>query len=126
MTVYENVSELYNEKSQNLFWWLQGSFRCSKKKLSNKSDPINLFLETNDYDVWYGNEESPDATRICDMKRICRLIWHATTEIWGKRSKSLSKLLTRLPILLAQIDAGQKFEKIKKWNQANTTSFVSA
>ena len=99
---------------------------AQRRKLSNKSDPINLFLETNDYDVWYGNEESPDATRKCDMKRICRLIWHATTEIWGKRSKSLSKLLTRLPILLAQIDAGQKFEKIKKWNQANTTSFVSA
>ena len=37
-----------------------------------------------------------------------------------------SKLLTRLPILLAQAKAGSSSYKLKKWNQTNTVSFVSA
>ena len=37
-----------------------------------------------------------------------------------------NKLLTRLPIILAQIKSWEQFKQIKKWNQANTASFVSA
>ena len=29
-----------------------------KKQLGNKYDPINLFLETYNYDVWFENEKS--------------------------------------------------------------------
>ena len=46
----------------------------------------------------------------------------------GKVLKILSpnKLLTRLPITLAQTKAGKNSCKLKKWNQINTASFVSA
>ena len=43
----------------------------------------------------------------------------------GKGLKILipSRLLTRLPILSAQIKAGNNSCKIKKWNKTNTISF---
>ena len=46
----------------------------------------------------------------------------------GKGLKILTqnKLLTRLPILFAQIKPGNNSYKIKKQNQTNTISFVSA
>ena len=31
-----------------------------KRKLGNKYDPTNLFLETYNYDVWFENKESTD------------------------------------------------------------------
>ena len=39
-----------------------------KRKLGNKYDPINLILETYNYDVWFENEESVDNTRKIDKK----------------------------------------------------------
>ena len=35
---------------------------AQKKKLWNKYDPINLFLESYNYDNWFKNEDSTDAT----------------------------------------------------------------
>ena len=35
-------------------------FQMPKKELVNKYDPINLFLETCNYDVWFQNEELDD------------------------------------------------------------------
>ena len=49
-----------------------------KRKLGNKFDPINVFLETYNYDVGFENKESTNTTRKSD-KRICRFIRHATT-----------------------------------------------
>ena len=45
----------------------------------------------------------------------------------GKGLKVLTpnKLLTRLPILLAQIKAGNNSFKFEKWNKTNTVSLVS-
>ena len=45
----------------------------------------------------------------------------------GKWLKILTpnKLLTRLPIILAQIKSCKQFKQIKKWNQKNTAFFVS-
>ena len=34
-----------------------------KRKLVNKYDPINLFLEAYNYDVWFESEESSDTTK---------------------------------------------------------------
>ena len=49
------------------------------------------------------------------LRRICRFIWHINTRRWSevKEGKGLkivtpTKLLTRLPILLAQIKAGNQ------------------
>ena len=48
-------------------------------------------------------------------------------EIKGKEIKILTpnRLLSRLPILFAQIKAGNNSCKLKKRNQTNTTFFVS-
>ena len=50
-----------------LFLWIQGCYRCSKR-LGNKYDPVNLFPETYNYDVWFENEESVGTTRKSDRK----------------------------------------------------------
>ena len=34
-----------------------------KRKLVNKYDPINLFLEAYNYDVWFESEESSNTTK---------------------------------------------------------------
>ena len=97
-------------------WLLQ----IKKKKLSNKYDPITLFIETYNYDVWFENEESTDTTRKCDKEESVNLSDMPPLEDDGevKEGKGLkiltaNKLLTRLPVLLAQIKAGNNSFKIK-------------
>ena len=41
-------------------------FQMLKKMLGNKYDPINFFLETYNYNVWFENEESADTTKKSD------------------------------------------------------------
>ena len=33
-----------------------------KEEMGNKYDPVNLFLETYNYDLWFENEELTDTT----------------------------------------------------------------
>ena len=35
-----------------------------KKKLGNKYDPINLFFEPHNYNIWFENEKLDDTTKI--------------------------------------------------------------
>ena len=80
--------------------------------MGNIYNPINLFLETYNYDVWFESEESPDKTKT--NKKSTHLppmppLEKDQEEVKeGKGLKILTpnKLLTRLPILLAQIKAG--------------------
>ena len=44
----------------------------------------------------------------------------------GLKILTPNKLLTRLPLLLAQIKSWKQFMQIKKWNQTKIISFVSA
>ena len=86
---------------------------AQKRKLGNKYDPINLFPETYNYDVWMENEEWDDTTRksekeepadLCDVPAL-----EGDEKIKErKRLKILTpkKLLTGLPVYLAQIKAG--------------------
>ena len=39
-----------------------------KKELGNKYNPVNLFLEVYNYDVWFENEEWSDTTRNSDKE----------------------------------------------------------
>ena len=39
-----------------------------KRNLDNKYDPVNLFPETYNYDVWFENEEQADTTRKSDKE----------------------------------------------------------
>ena len=80
--------------------------------MGNIYNPINLFLETYNCDVWFESEESPDTTKT--HKKSTHLppmppLEEDQEEVKeGKGLKILTpnKLLTRLPILLAQIKAG--------------------
>ena len=104
----------------------------NKKKLGNKYDSVNLFFKTYNYEDWFKIEESADTIRKSD-KKICRFIWHSTISKWWKSKSRKKKLkilipnkLTKLAMLLTQRRAGNNSHKLKKWNQTDTISFVSA
>ena len=107
---------MYDNPSQTKLKYLEIYFEddktlsdARKRKLGNKNDPINLFLETYNYDVWCENEKMTDTSpRKSGKDESVNLSGMSTLE--GdekvKQSKGLkiltpSKLLTRLPILLA-------------------------
>ena len=86
-------------------------YKC-KRKLGNKYDPINLFRETYNYDVWFQSEESPDTTKTdeksTDLKPMPLLEGDEEEIKEGKGLKILTsnKLLSILPLLLTQRKAG--------------------
>ena len=58
--MFDNASEPYNQYLEIYFDEYKALSDIKKRKLSNKYDPINLFLETYNYYVWFENEESAD------------------------------------------------------------------
>ena len=56
-TVYDNVSELYNEYLVIHFDEYKALSDSKKRELGNKYGPINLFLEKYNCDIWFENEE---------------------------------------------------------------------
>ena len=89
--------------------------------MGNKYDPINLFLGTYDYIFCFQNEESTDTTarksneESIDLSDMLPL---AGDEEEVKEEKGLkiltpNKLLTRLPMLLAQTKAKNNSYKLK-------------
>ena len=53
---------------------MQVFYKCYKRELGNKFDPINLFLETYNYDVCFENEELTDTTTKSDKKESVDLL----------------------------------------------------
>ena len=77
--------------------------------MGNKYDPINLILETYNYNIWFENEESDDTTsRKSDLSDMPPIEGDKEEVKEGKGLKILTpnKLLIILPILLAQTKAG--------------------
>ena len=62
MTVYDNASELYNEYLEIYCDEYKALSDAHKRKLDNKYDPINLFLETYNYNVSFENQKLADKT----------------------------------------------------------------
>ena len=109
--------------------------------MGNKHDPINLFLGTYNYDIWFENEGLVDTTsrkidkeesardkeESVDLSDIPPLEGDEEEIKEGKELKILSpnKLVMRLPILLAQIKTGNNSKKLKKRNWKDTVTFVS-
>ena len=60
--MFDNASELYSQYLE-IYFDEYKALSDIKKRKSNKYDPINLFLETYNYYVWFENEESADMTR---------------------------------------------------------------
>ena len=117
--MYDNASGLYNEYLQICFD--KSLSDAQKGELGNKYDPINLFLETYNYHVWFENEESADMARKSDKKESVDLCdipplegdEEEVTEGKGLKILTPNKLLTRLLILLAQTKAGNNSYKLK-------------
>ena len=101
--------EIYHDK--------YNKFSDAKKgKLDDKYDPKELFLEGYDYSVWSeNNEESIDKEESTDVPLMPPLEGDEEEVKHGKGLKILmpNKLLTRLPILLAQVKAGNNSYKLK-------------
>ena len=69
-TVYDNASEIYNEYLEIYFNEYKPLSDAQKKDLDNKYDPIDLFHETYDYDIWFENEELADAIQDKKESRV--------------------------------------------------------
>ena len=89
-----------------------------ENKMSPNMILISYFLKHN-YDVWFENKESSDKEESTDKKKSTDLppmpVLEGDEIKEGKGIKILtpSKLLPRLPILLAQIKAGNNSYKLK-------------
>ena len=83
------------------------------QKYNPKYDPKKLFLKAYNYDVWFENEELIDKEESTDLRPMPALEGDEVKEGKGLKILNPSKLLTRLPILLAQIKAGTNSYKIK-------------
>ena len=55
--MYGNASELYNEYLEIYLDEYKALSDAQKRKLDDKYDPINLFLETYNYNIWFENEK---------------------------------------------------------------------
>ena len=62
MSVYDNTSGLNNEFIEIYFDEFVALLHADKRKLVNKYDPTNLFLETFIYDNWFENKKSASTT----------------------------------------------------------------
>ena len=94
--------------------WL---FQLLQKKLGDKYDPVNLFLvDAYNYDNWFENEESADTRRKIVKEESDMPLLESNEKVRERKVVKIltpNKLLTRLPILLAQIKAGNNSYKLK-------------
>ena len=120
MNVYDNASDLYNNFLAIYFNEYNEILDAKRNKMKHKYEPRKLFLETYNYYVWFENQESSDTKRKSDKEESVDLSCMSSVEgdeevKEGKGLKNLTpnKLLTRLPLLLAQIKAGNNSYNLK-------------
>ena len=109
--VYNTVSELYNKKFENYYNEHNELSDVKTDKVVRKFRPISLRLKEYDHDGLFTEEELDNEEELDDMPPL-----EGDEEVKeGKRLKILTpnKLLTRLPVLLAQIKAGNNSYKLK-------------
>ena len=86
-----------------------------------KYDPESLFLKTYNFDSWFENEESTDKEESIYKEESTHAqpmppLESDEQEVKGGKGFKIltpNKLLTRLPVLLAQINAGNNSHKLK-------------
>ena len=54
-TVYDNASELYTAYLK-VYFYKYKALSDAQKKLGDKYNPINLFIQIYNYDVWFENK----------------------------------------------------------------------
>ena len=80
--------------------------------MGNKYDPINLFIEAYNCDFWFEDEKSSDTTKTGVKSTELPRDEEEVKEEKGLKILTSNKLLTRLPILLAKIKAGNNSYKV--------------
>ena len=112
---------------QSIYFDQYNDLKLAKQKNVNpKYDNTNLFLETYNYDNYFENGELTGKENSNDKRGSDMPPLEDHEEV--KQGKNLeirtpNKLLTRLPILLAQIKVEEHLHKLKR-NQTNIISFV--
>ena len=127
LAVHNNSSKLYSEYLE-IYYYQYIAASDARKKLGNKYDPKNLFLEGYGYGVWL--EELTDKEKLTNAEEstdIPPLPLREGDEVVVKKEKGLkiltpNKSLTRLLILLAQIKAGNNSYKLK--NEIKQTLYL--
>ena len=113
MTVYDNALELYNEYLDIYFDEYKALSDAKKGKLGNKYDPINLFLKhiTMMSGLKMKNPLIQLQKKVKDKSvDLSDMLPLEGDEVKGGKGLKIftpNKFLTKLPILLAQIKAGQ-------------------
>ena len=96
-----------------IYFDLSDAKRC---KMDPKYDSINLTLDAYDYDEWYTEESDYSIVKVIKKKIDNLPPLEGDKEVkerkWLK-ILTLNKLLTRLPVLLAQIKTGNNSNKLK-------------
>ena len=100
------------------FYKFKALSNVKKRKLGNKYDSINLFLKAYNYYVWFESEELSDTTETDEKSTDLPPMPPLEGDEVVKERKGLkilipNKLVTRLPILLAQTKAGNNSYKLK-------------
>ena len=112
--VDNTVSELFNKRYDQ-----HDELSDAKiDKLNQKFKPINLKLKGYDYNGWFTEEELDDKRLEGDEEELDYLPpqeddEEKVKEQKGTKTLTSNKLSTRLPILLAQIKAGNNLYKLK-------------
>ena len=104
--VYNTVSELYNKRFENYCDKYNELLDVKKDKLDQKFKPLNFKRKYYGYHGWFKEEEIDDKEELDDLEEV--------KERKGLKILTPNKLLIRLPMLLAQIKAGNNSYKFKK------------
>ena len=113
--IYNQASELYIDLLAIYFDKNYELSDAKRKTLESKYDPDKLFLETCNSDVWFENEKLIDKEESADLSDQPALEGDEkeVKEKKGLKILTPNKLLTRLPVLLAQTKAGNNSCKLK-------------
>ena len=110
--VYNTVSELYNKRFENYYDKYNELSDVKKDKLDQKFKPLNFKRKYYGYHGWFKEEEIDEKEELDDLPPL-----RGNEEVKERKGLKIltpNKLLIRLPILLAQIKAGNNSYKFKK------------
>ena len=117
----DTVSKSYNEMIGVYFDEYQEFSNPKIKKMDPKYEATNLMLNTYDYKVWFAEKEFDDLTLKGDEKEELDNVLsmppleedEEVKEGTGCKVLTAKKTLTRLPVLSAQVKAGNNSYKLK-------------
>ena len=110
VSAYDNASELYNEYLQ-IYFDQYITLTGARKKIWVINIILLIYFLKHNYDSWFQNKESYDTTsRKSDKEESTDL--SDMLPLGGDEEVKEGKGLTRLPILLAQMKAGNNSYKL--------------